>query len=29
VTRAGLDKSLKGVTMYPDTLLRVSFAQFK
>jgi peptide/nickel transport system substrate-binding protein len=29
VTRAGLDKSLKGVTMYPDTLLRVAFAQFK
>jgi peptide/nickel transport system substrate-binding protein len=29
VTRAGLEKSLKGVTMYPDTLLRVSFAQFK
>ncbi len=29
VTRAGLEKALKGVTMYPDTLLRVSFAQFK
>jgi peptide/nickel transport system substrate-binding protein len=29
VTRAGLDKSLKGVTLYPDTLLRVAFAQFK
>jgi peptide/nickel transport system substrate-binding protein len=29
VTRAGLNKSLKGVTMYPDTLLRVALAQFK
>ena len=29
VTRAGLNKSLKGVALYPDTLLRVSFAQFK
>src|SRR3954451_13562835 len=29
VTRAGLNKSLKGVSLYPDTLLRVSFAQFK
>jgi peptide/nickel transport system substrate-binding protein len=29
VTRAGLSKSLKGVTMYPDTLLRVAFAQYK
>jgi len=29
VTRAGVDKSLKGVTLYPDTLLRVAFAQFK
>ena len=29
VTRAGLNKNLKGVTMYPDTLLRVAFAQFK
>jgi peptide/nickel transport system substrate-binding protein len=29
VTRAGLQKALQGVTMYPDTLLRVSFAQFK
>jgi peptide/nickel transport system substrate-binding protein len=29
VTRAGLDKSLKGVALYPDTLLRVAFAQFK
>ncbi len=29
VTRAGLEKNLSGVTMYPDTLLRVSFAQFK
>jgi peptide/nickel transport system substrate-binding protein len=29
VTRAGLDKSLKGVQMFPDTLVRVAFAQFK
>ena len=29
VTRAGLEKALQGVTMYPDTLLRVAFAQFK
>jgi peptide/nickel transport system substrate-binding protein len=29
VTRAGLSKSLKGVSLYPDTLLRVAFAQFK
>jgi peptide/nickel transport system substrate-binding protein len=29
VTRAGLSKQLKGVTMYPDTLLRVSFASYK
>jgi peptide/nickel transport system substrate-binding protein len=29
VTRAGLEKKLTGVTMFPDTLLRVSFAQFK
>jgi peptide/nickel transport system substrate-binding protein len=29
VTRAGLDKTLKGVTMYPDTLVRVAFAQYK
>jgi peptide/nickel transport system substrate-binding protein len=29
VTRAGLEKSLKGVTMYPDTLLRVANASFK
>jgi hypothetical protein len=29
VTRAGIDKSLKGVALYPDTLLRVAFAQFK
>jgi peptide/nickel transport system substrate-binding protein len=29
VTRAGLETSLKGVSLYPDTLLRVAFAQFK
>jgi peptide/nickel transport system substrate-binding protein len=29
ITRAGLSKKLQGVTMYPDTLLRVAFAQFK
>ncbi|HEY2372048.1 MAG TPA: ABC transporter substrate-binding protein [Gaiellaceae bacterium] len=29
VTRAGLSTSLKGITMYPDTLLRVAFATFK
>src|SRR4051794_2749255 len=29
VARAGLNKSLKGVTMYPDTLVRVAFAQYK
>jgi peptide/nickel transport system substrate-binding protein len=29
VTRAGLNKSLKGISLYPDTLLRVAFAQFK
>jgi peptide/nickel transport system substrate-binding protein len=29
VTRAGINKSLKGVALYPDTLLRVAFAQFK
>ena len=29
VTRAGLSKQLKGVTLYPDTLLRVSFASYK
>jgi peptide/nickel transport system substrate-binding protein len=29
VTRAGLNKSIKGVAMYPDTLLRVAFAQYK
>jgi peptide/nickel transport system substrate-binding protein len=29
VTRAGLEKKLAGVTMYPDTLLRVANAQFK
>ena len=27
--RAGVATSLKGVTMYPDTLLRVAFASFK
>src|SRR4051812_2120504 len=29
VTRAGLSKQLTGVALYPDTLLRVAFAQFK
>jgi peptide/nickel transport system substrate-binding protein len=29
VTRAGLSKQLAGVTLYPDTLLRVAFAQYK
>jgi len=29
VARAGVNRSLKGITMYPDTLLRVAFAQFK
>ncbi|HEY3540979.1 MAG TPA: ABC transporter substrate-binding protein [Gaiellaceae bacterium] len=29
VTRAGVNKSLKGVLLYPDTLLRVAFAQYK
>jgi len=29
VTRAGVEKKLTGVTMYPDTLLRVANAQFK
>jgi peptide/nickel transport system substrate-binding protein len=29
VTRAGVSKQLTGVKMYPDTLLRVAFAQFK
>jgi peptide/nickel transport system substrate-binding protein len=29
VTRAGVDKSLQGIRLYPDTLLRVAFAQFK
>jgi peptide/nickel transport system substrate-binding protein len=29
VTRAGLATSLKGITMYPDTLLRVAFATYK
>jgi peptide/nickel transport system substrate-binding protein len=28
VTRAGIQKQLKGVQLYPDTLLRVEFAQF-
>jgi peptide/nickel transport system substrate-binding protein len=28
VTRAGVDKRLKSVQIYPDTLLRVAFAQF-
>jgi len=29
VTRAGLSKQLMGVSMYPDTLLRVAFAAYK
>jgi peptide/nickel transport system substrate-binding protein len=29
VTRAGVEKQLQGVRLYPDTLLRVAFAQFK
>src|SRR5436190_5084505 len=29
VTRAGLEKKLAGVKMYPDTLLRVAFAAYK
>src|SRR5581483_4826867 len=29
VTRAGVSKQVTGVKMYPDTLLRVAFAQFK
>jgi peptide/nickel transport system substrate-binding protein len=29
VTRAGLQTALTGVQMYPDTLMRVAFAQFK
>jgi peptide/nickel transport system substrate-binding protein len=29
VTRAGVNKSLKGVQMVPDTLVRVAFAQYK
>jgi peptide/nickel transport system substrate-binding protein len=29
VTRAGLATSLKGVSLYPDTLLRVAFAAYK
>ena len=29
VTRAGINKKLTGVRLYPDTLLRVSFAQYK
>jgi peptide/nickel transport system substrate-binding protein len=29
VTRAGVATSLKGLTMYPDTLLRVAFATYK
>jgi peptide/nickel transport system substrate-binding protein len=29
VTRAGVATSLKGITMYPDTLLRVAFATYK
>jgi ABC-type transport system substrate-binding protein len=29
VTRAGVSTSVKGVRMYPDTLLRVAFASYK
>ena len=29
VARAGVEKKLKGVVLYPDTLLRVAFTQFK
>jgi peptide/nickel transport system substrate-binding protein len=29
VTRAGIEKSLTGIKMYPDTLLRVAFANSK
>jgi peptide/nickel transport system substrate-binding protein len=29
VTRASLSKQLQGVTLYPDTLLRVAFASYK
>jgi peptide/nickel transport system substrate-binding protein len=29
VTRAGINKSLKGISLYPDTLLRVAFAQYR
>jgi peptide/nickel transport system substrate-binding protein len=29
VTRVGLSKQLQGVTLYPDTLTRVAFAQYK
>ena len=29
VTRAGVSTSLKGVSLYPDTLLRVAFAAYK
>jgi peptide/nickel transport system substrate-binding protein len=29
ITRVGLDKRLTGVKLYPDTLTRVAFAQFK
>ena len=29
VTRAGVAKSLQGIRLYPDTLLRVAFAQYK
>jgi peptide/nickel transport system substrate-binding protein len=29
VTRAGVEKQLTGVQLFPDTLLRVAFAQFK
>jgi peptide/nickel transport system substrate-binding protein len=29
VARAGVNKSLQGIRLYPDTLLRVAFAQYK
>lgn len=29
VTRAGVSTKVKGISMYPDTLLRVAFAQYK
>jgi peptide/nickel transport system substrate-binding protein len=29
VARAGINKSVKGIQLFPDTLLRVAFAQYK